>query len=1068
MDFGSWNVCEQTAVLQGAFLLAEKLCHPKTLLEVKKSDWPLIQKPITEAFKEISSGLPPQHQEWRRRAIAILWARTLCCTPDLTSVSHFDIDRKWKEDVFFPVENMIPKISQTVLFELLKTMKAADICAELLLALPVGIWAEGATSLLQHICEETSVEDVDFFLDVWWEVMKSKSDEQNETLVLFSSVVSQYLPKSSDEPSQSAKRFKSDPEQTLNQADNILAVFLEGLHKMKQCVATNKLRCFTIANLAEMLCSSAFLEKESELLPIKSYLEQFAVVLSFCEKGSRDVDMIRVAERMVQSGSTSSRFRLLRGAQHFGLSLLKDLLFQWGEELIHYLNNNKVVGYVCYRMRHSLASLHKILRTLEDSGTYPEEQRGDVLELAHCITSFQEKTTQVQHGCPSNANEMMAFIAMKIIENKMDRFKEVCSVFASEVSWAFSNDWLNCLEKNKAHFQDPAMVLKLLDLIVTVTALQSNVDIGSVRKGADVTLSIFSELSLSEKNEVLKEVLSLWGRKGLSPSIKAFTDSFQDELNITFNQISQSLSDYSAAQAVSKVSKLALLNPQAVVKKACHFAVVNVGAHTFLAKILSSLPALCFKCPNNSEKTVSLLCECLMETCWGKLSSDKEERQFLALLAFLMESSEVNDKDSSIQLLQPAEVIQTFVLPYIFDEYANVALCLHILHKAFNVQNPEDESGKHWVLSCSPFPLIMSLCKLLNSYTKCWQLSENSHCLTLGSKELIIDILTLIINAVMPEAGNNSETWNKSLFWLHKKMENLDWVVCLRLKPIFGKHFKNEVPSSLFDVGKLSEREWVPLQLPEYGPGTGLMAWLECCCISAEMKNQMLSLLSVNSKDPEEVNLFSKGFLVAMIQVLPWCSSTECKLVAEVVRHLLKRRLLHVPYTLEYVQHMPLLNLRPFAYNLQFSVLLLRGFQLLCSSSCSDWLPFEGHKHIARLYTNCIFDILEAVKQQISGNKNETQTERKEQDYVQEASFFYMQVFCHVLHIIAMMPDNTCEPLYVLSLEILSLYETLRASDTSTDSFLRRANERHFLKSITENVSDEHHRTTLMQKINKL
>ncbi|OCT95060.1 gem-associated protein 4 [Xenopus laevis] len=1068
MDFGSWNVCEQTVVLQGAFLLAEKLCHPKTLLETRKSDWPFIEKPITDAFKEICSGLSSKSQGWRKRAIAILWARALCCTPDLTPIPHLDMERKWKEDVFFPVENMIPKISHAVLFELLKTMKAADICAELLLALPVGLWAEGATLILQHICEETSVEDVEFFLDVWWEVMKSNKDEQNETVELFSSVVSQYLPNASDDPYQSAKRFKSDPEQTLNQADNILTVFLEGLHKMKQCVATNKLKCFTIANLSEMLCSSAFLEKDSELVPIKSYLEQFATVLSFCENRSNDLETIKVAEKMVQSGSTSSRFRLLRGAQHFGLSLLKDLLFQWGEELIHDLTNRKEIGYECYRMRNSLASLHKILRTLGDAGSYPEEQRGDVLELAHCITSFQEKTAQVQQGCPTNANEMIALIAMKIIENKMDRFKEVCSVFASEVTWAFSNEWLNCLEKNKDHFQDPAMVLKLLGLIVKVTALQSNVDIGAIRKGADITLSLFSELSLAEKNEVLQDVLSSWGRKGLSPSIKAFTDSFQDELNITFNQISQSLSDFSAAQAVSKVSKLALLNPQAVVKKACHFAVVNVGAHTFLAKILSSLPALCFKCSSNSEKTVSLLSECLVETCWGKLSSDKEERQFLALLTFLMESSETSDNDVPVQLLQPAEVVQTFVLPYIFDEFANVALCLHILHKALYVQNPKDDSGRHWVLSCSPFPLIMSLCKLLNSYTKCWQHSEKSHCLTLGSKELIIDILTLISNAVVPEAGNNPETWNKSLFWLHRKMENVDWVVCLRLKTIFGKHFKNEVPSPLFDVCKLSEREWSPLQLPEYGPGTGLMAWLECCCISAEMKDQMLSLLSVNSKDPEEVNFFSKGFLVAMIQVLPFCSSTEFKLVAEVVRHLLKRQLLHVPYTLEYVQHMPLLNLRPFAYNLQFSVLLLRGFQLLCSSSCSDWLPLEGHKHIARLYSNCISDILEAVKQQVSGNKTETQAERKELDCVQEASFIYTQVFCHVLHIIAMMPNNTCEPLYVLSLEILSLYETLRASDTSTNSLLRRANERHFLKSITENVSDEHHRTTLMQKIQKL
>ncbi|XP_063809983.1 gem-associated protein 4-like [Pseudophryne corroboree] len=1071
MEFGIWNVCEQTVILQGALLLAEKLALHKTLQEIKKSDWPLIEKPITDALKEISSGTQPQSHEWRKRAIAMFWAKILSCRSQL-SLNDSDIERKWKEDMFFPVENMIPKINHTVLFELLKATKAADIFVELLLALPTEFWVEEASLMLNHVTDETSIEDVTFFLDVWWEIMKGSKNKHDETVMRFAAVACQYLSKSNDDICQSSKRFKPDPEQALLPADNLLTVFLEGLHQIRQCIDNSKLKCYTIANLADMLCSSAFLEKESGHLPIRLYLDKLVSVLCFCNARAKDLspqrslsEMVMEADRIVQGGSTASRFRLIRGAQHCSLNILKELLLHWGEELHNYMNNNVVIGYECYRMNGSLASLHENLITLKAAETLPEEQRGNALELADCITSLLEKAANVQIKCTANDTDMMAAVTINMIDAKIGRYEELCSVFASEISWAFSNDWLNCLKKNKELFREPDLIFKLLETTVKATSDQNNINIQQIQICSNVILDLFCELPLSQINEVLIRVLSTWGKKGLSHCMIAFTDRFQEELNMMFNQISQNVPDYNA---VSRVARLAVLYPEYVVNKACHFAVSNVGAHVFLAKVLASLSALSFRCSNSAETPVSLLSQCLMENCWGKLSSDKEESQFLYLLAYLMDSSETVDGNAAISLLQPAEIVRIFVLPYILDECINVEFCLQILHKALNVENLLDISGKHWVLSCSPFPLIMSLCKLLNSYSRCWQHSDKPHCLTLGSKELIIDILTEICTVMLPEAEAGKETWSKSLFWLHRKMEHLDWVVRFRLKPIFGKHFKNEVPATLFDVCKLSGNEWTELDLPEYGPGTGLLAWMECCCISGEIKDQMLSLLCVNTEDPDEVNLFSKGFLVAMVQVLPWCSSMECRLLSQVVRSLLQRQLLHVPYTLEYVQFMPLLNLRPFAYNLQFSVLLLRCFQLLCSSSCSNWLTLDGQKHVARLYSGCISDTLDVVKQQLADCNLQLPKDKKEGDYVQEVLFIYSQVFCHVLHITAMMPENTCEPLFYLSLEILSLCETLRANDTSKNRLLRQANERHFLKSITENVSNEQHRATLMQKINKL
>ncbi|XP_053313304.1 gem-associated protein 4 [Spea bombifrons] len=1061
MDFGSWNICEQTVVLQGSFLLAEKLILPKTLQEASKSDWPVIEKPITTAIKEISQS---NCHEWRKRAIAILWAKILSCR---SMNSYADIERKWKEDVFFPVENLIPKINHTVLFELLKSLKSTNLYAELLLALPTCYWAEEVALIVNHVSDETSFEDVSFFLNVWWEVMKTSNNHQDETTLVFSSIASKFLSETTDEPCQRSKRFKPDPEQALTPADNTLAIFLEGLHKIRQYINNDKLKCRTIANLAETLCVSAFPENELEAIPIVLYLEKLGAIVYFLSTEAKNhslSEMISEGERTLRHRGTAARFTLSLDAQKFGLNLIKDLLLQWGEELAKHMTDTEEVSYEAYRMADSLASLHKILIASGDKEMFLEEEKGDALELARCISSLQEKTPNIFLRCKLNDSDAVASIAMKIIDEKMDRHKEVCAVFASDVTWAFSSSWVGCLKRNHALFQEPDLIFTLLETVVKVVSTQGGFNMVVIRKVSGVILDLFSELSLIEKDRVLFRVLSSWGKEGLSHSLDAFTDCFQEELNTTFNQISQSVTDYSAIKAVSRVARLALLHPEAVVNKACHFAVVNHGAHVFLGKILTSLPALHFRGFENSES--SLVSQCLMNTCWGKLSSAKEESQFLSLLTFLMDPSETSDTATS-RLLNPEEVVKTFVLPYILDEGVYVELCLQILRKALHIHLPSETGGKHWMLLCSPFPLLLSLCKLLNSYTKYWQQSDKPFCLTLGSKELIIEIIKLICDAIIPEAEYIPDVWNKSLFWLQRKMEHLDWVVCLRLNPIFGGHFKKEVPASLFDVCKLPEDEWRALDLPEYGPGTGLLAWLECCCIS-DMKDQMLSLLSVNTKDPEEVNLFSKGFLVAMIQVLPSCSSEECKLLTQVVVSLLERQLLHVPYTLEYVQYMPLLNLRPFAYNLQFSILLLRVFQLLCSSSCSEWLSHEGQKHLARLYCCCMSDILEAVKKQLPGTNLQVQPEGAEADYVQEVLFIYTQVFCHVLHIMAMMPDNTCEPLYFLSLEILSLYEALRVADTSTNSLLRRANERHFLKSITQNVSNDQHRATLMQKIGKL
>ncbi|KFW88267.1 Gem-associated protein 4, partial [Phalacrocorax carbo] len=605
---------------------------------------------------------------------------------------------------------------------------------------------------------------------------------------------------------------------------------------------------------------------------------------------------------------------------------------------------------------------------------------------------------------------------------------EMCSIFASNKTWAFSKDWVDCLVKNKVLFQKPELVLNLLETLVNFATFRQDKEARELQ--VQVTKAIvecYTELSLTDKNKVISGVLASWGGPGLSLNLQVVMEGFQEDLNVTFNQITKSVSDEGLTRSVASVARLTLLYPEATVKQICNLAVVNLGAHQFLAQILCSFPALSFlETHDDPGRPRSLVVRCLEEAVWGRLSTVREEEQFLEFLAFLMQPS------SAAPLVSPAEVTKAFVLPYLKSDSAQIELSLQILSKVLGIQSCSEE---HWIKSCHPFPLLLSLCKLLDGYTKYWHQPRDQLFPSLETKDLILNILCQLCEVVRPETAPSPELWVQSLAWLHRKVASLDWTIGLRLKKLYGDHFKNEVPATLFEICALPEDEWTSRPLPAYGPGSGLLAWMECCCVSTALRETMLTLLLVNVDNPEEVNLFSKGFLVALIQVLPWCSHSEWKRLTHVVENLLQRQVLHVPYTLEYVQYMPLLNLR------------------------QAWL------HVVQLYCSSLTDLLGSVKSTAGPPLHPTE----DRTPTQEVSFVCIQMFCHLLHVAAMLPDKGCGELLVVgALEILSQYEMFRGADTSPSNTLRRANERHFLESITDNVSDKALRSTLLQKLSKL
>ncbi|XP_003469735.2 gem-associated protein 4 [Cavia porcellus] len=1055
MDLGPFNICEEMTILHGGFLLAEQLYRPKALAELTKSDWEHVGQPIVEALREICSAtVHSQPLAWKKKALIIIWAKVLQPYPPTSP----DTETRWQEDVFFSVGNMIPTINHTVLFELLKSLEASGLFIQLLMALPTTICRAELERFLEHMTIDTSSKDVAFFLDVWWEMMKHKGNQQDPLLSHFRTMAHKYL-SSTDEFSHPPKRFKSDPDvcPTLP----LLAMLLKGLKQIQKRILGLGMKCCALANLADMLTVFALVEEDPQEVSATVYLDKLATVISVWNSDAQNpyhqqalVEKVKEAERDI---SLTSLAKLPSETIFLGFEFMHSLLREWGEELQVLLNSSQGINYDSYRLCDSLTSFSQNLKLYMDTTSLTKEERQVVSDLAECVRDFLRKTSRVLNN--KGFEDITASIAMAIIEQKMDRHMDMCYIFASEKKWAFTDEWVSCLVNNRALFREPDLVLRLLETVMEVTMTDRAIPQSQIKQVICLILECYADLSLPDKNKVLSGVLRCWGRKGLSDRLLPYLDSFQEELNTMFNQLAQSTSEQGLAKAVASVAQMIILHPEVTVKKMCSMAVVNLGTQKFLAQILTAFPALRFTEEQGPNPSTTFVVSCLKETVWTKFSTPKEEKQFLELLSGLM--NPVKPQGIPVAaLLEPDEVLKEFVLPFLALDAAEVDISLKIFIQTLEVNVGLEE---YWLQPCSPFPLIFSLCQLLDSFSKYWQLPPEKRCLSLEGKDLVIHILELLCEIVLANVETFSpDTWIKSLSWLHRKLEQLDWTVGLRLKNFFEGHFKCEVPATLFEICKLSEAEWTSQSYPGYGPGTGLLAWMECCCIASGLSEQMFSLLMVDVGNPEEVRLFSKGFLVALVQVMPWCSPQEWQCLYQLTRRLLEKQLLHVPYSLEYIQFVPLLNLKPFAQELQLSVLFLRAFQFLCSQSCRNWLPMEGWNHVVRLLCGSLTSLLDSVRliQPVG-----PWAQGQDQNLTQETLFVYTQVFCHILHIMAMLPQEVCEPLYVLALEVLTCYETLSKTNSSVSALLQKVNEQRFLKSIAENISPEERRQTLLQKI---
>lgn len=77
---------------------------------------------------------------------------------------------------------------------------------------------------------------------------------------------------------------------------------------------------------------------------------------------------------------------------------------------------------------------------------------------------------------------------------------------------------------------------------------------------------------------------------------------------------------------------------------------------------------------------------------------------------------------------------------------------------------------------------------------------------SMDSRELLVSVISKLGELVGAHVAASPSSWSRALFWLYSEVEKLDWTVRLYLKPVWGDHFKNEVPASLLTVCDLPEQ----------------------------------------------------------------------------------------------------------------------------------------------------------------------------------------------------------------------------------------------------------------------
>lgn len=691
--FLSFDVCSLVlsdwAVLQGAFLLADKLCLPSSLSSLQKADWSRVGHPVLEAVREICRQ--DEHPTtttvtWIKKLVCVVWLKLLC------RETGEDVEIAWRENPFFPLQNGLPEVNHVVLLEVVRSTTAAQTFASFLLCLPQSQICTELKRLVQHVrSSPTREDDVRLFLEVWWELWKGRDEQkaggEDSIETMFARQFARLSSKSSSVTPQAAKRFKLDTSDlpASSPTTDVMHILLHALKDIKDHICTTDL-CLLALSTSLDAVYTAFLIDQAVVLPTKEKMHVFSKVVSIREKNDEKLgpELIREAQRDLRASHTPSQFHPNSMKLGEALKIVTELAQFWQNRGL--LKMSFSPSYSAFKLEQSV---QRVLTALQKAGASESMSEMDDLE-----TVLRGLLESLAFPAMESSPEVNARVTAIIISHRLDDYQSFAVLFASEKSWATCDEhWMDCLENNQAAFQQCDTLIKLTSTLMSKLHSQST-NVSQCRKLMKVIADIFSALSLKDMNKALAAMLRLSSRGFFGCSVpSAVTDRFEQELNMAFNCIIQGGGGASAAAsqgnlntAVSLVARVAFQNPEAALRSCCHSAIFNKGAFSLMAKILQQLPGLRGQreSKDEDERTEAeesidegkdalsgsgLLCRCLQEIIKTKSLSANEKEQFLKYLGLLMMPVvTVEGEETRQSFLPPEEVMNIFVLPNLSTE----------------------------------------------------------------------------------------------------------------------------------------------------------------------------------------------------------------------------------------------------------------------------------------------------------------------------------------------------------------------------------------------------------------
>lgn len=649
-------------------MLTDRLCRPSTLSSIQKADWSRVGQPVLEALKEIcghrEDGLYLTTKEsWIKKLVCVLWLKIL------RNEDGKNIELAWRENPFFSLQSGLPNINYVVLFEIVKSMAAAQTISSFLLHLPTSQICTELKKLVEHVKSSPMTEDdVQFFLDVWWEMWKCRVEERQGNIETMFIKQTECLTSTPADLSPHAKRLKLDLADgpTPLPTTDVPHCLLYALQDLKDHISSQDL-CLQALSISLDALYTCFLIDQAVILPAKERVQILSKIASIKERNKEkwDSELIMGAQRDLQASCAPSPFQTVMPLCE-ALNIITAIAQFWESRGLLKVSDSSQPSISAFKLEQST---NRVLAALS----------GAVVRIETDGKTLRRLLESLSFPAVDSTPDLNARVAAICISERLDNYQDVAALFAGEETWAAIEVlWIDCVEKNQAAFQQREALGKLSFTLINLLNAE-DINVNHCRKLMKVIADIFSALPLKDKNLALADMITLSSRGFFGTSIPhSITEKFEQELNMAFNCIIQGgcaaspgATQQNLSTAVSLVARVAYQNPEAALSSCCDSAVLNKDAFTLMAKILQQLPGL--RGPQEREAEAEekgdqshsgLLSGCLQEMIKAKSLSPNEKLQFLKFVELLM-TPVTFEEDTVHSFLPPCEVLHTFVLPYL-------------------------------------------------------------------------------------------------------------------------------------------------------------------------------------------------------------------------------------------------------------------------------------------------------------------------------------------------------------------------------------------------------------------